>query len=58
MKMNKEWHIKNPMPKNPTFQQRMEWHLAHSKHCQCRPIPIRIQNEIKQRSLSTTLTRG
>jgi len=27
------------MPKNPTPQQRVEWHVEHAKHCQCRPIP-------------------
>jgi hypothetical protein len=32
MKTNKEWHTKNPMTKHPTFQQKLEWHLAHVKH--------------------------
>ena len=33
------WHEQNRMPKNPTAQQRVEWHIEHAKHCQCRPIP-------------------
>lgn len=33
-KINKEWHLAHPMPKNPTQEQRLKWHLEHSKHCQ------------------------
>jgi len=31
MKINKEWQLKNKMPKNPTFEERINWHIAHSK---------------------------
>ncbi len=51
MKINKEWHHKNPMPKNATLQQRVAWHLAHSKHCECRPIPLQLQNELKKNGI-------
>lgn len=37
-KTNRLWHEQNKMPKNPTIQQRAEWHLAHAKACECRPI--------------------
>jgi hypothetical protein len=37
--MNKDWHASNPMPKNPTLQQRIDWHREHQKHCACREIP-------------------
>lgn len=30
-KLNKEWHLKNKMPKNATFIQRVQWHLAHQE---------------------------
>lgn len=33
------WHQQNRMPKNPTPQERVEWHVEHAKHCRCRPIP-------------------
>jgi len=33
------WHEQNRMPKNPTPQQRVEWHIEHARNCQCRPIP-------------------
>jgi hypothetical protein len=29
----------NRMPKNPTAQQRIDWHVAHAANCACRPIP-------------------
>jgi hypothetical protein len=38
-KINAEWHKANRMPKNPTFNQRVEWHLAHVRFCECRKIP-------------------
>ena len=39
MKINKEWHKKNKMPKNPAFEQRVKWHLEHQKHCKCDQFP-------------------
>lgn len=37
--MNRVWHDTHPMPKPASLAQRIEWHLAHAKHCGCRPIP-------------------
>ena len=34
--INKEWHEANKMPKNASFEQRVEWHRAHLAHCGCR----------------------
>jgi hypothetical protein len=51
MKTNVVWHSKNNMPKNPTFDQRIEWHLAHSKNCACRPPGEKILEEIKKRNV-------
>ena len=48
MKINKEWHLKNKMPKNPTFEQRVKWHLEHAKNCTCRPIPDKLKEEMKK----------
>jgi hypothetical protein len=47
MTINKEWHLKNKMPKNPTAEQRIKWHIAHAKNCSCRPIPEKLAQEIK-----------
>ena len=51
MKINADWHSKNKMPKNPSLNQRIEWHLAHAKNCTCRPIDGKIWEEIKKRKL-------
>lgn len=40
MKINKEWHARNLMPKNASDEQRAYWHIEHMKHCACRkPTP-------------------
>jgi len=51
MAINAKWHTKNLMPKNPTLDQRIKWHLAHSKNCLCRPLGGKILEEIKKRGL-------
>ena len=48
-KLNKEWHRANRMPKNATIEERIAWHLEHSKYCGCRPIPGKLKAEIKKR---------
>lgn len=48
--MNAEWHLANKMPKNPTLEQRIAWHLEHQKHCHCREIPAKLLEEIKKRT--------
>jgi hypothetical protein len=51
MKINKKWHEKNIMPKNPTLEERMKWHLAHQKNCSCRPIPARLAEAMKKKGI-------
>lgn len=51
MSINREWHLANKMPKNPSLDQRIEWHIEHSKNCQCRPLDGKILEEIKKRGL-------
>jgi len=51
MKLNKAWHLKHPMPKNPTFDQRVKWHLAHQQNCSCRPIAGKLAEEMKERGI-------
>lgn len=45
---NKAWHEHNRMPRNPTFQQRVAWHVAHAAACGCRPMPPAIVELLKQ----------
>ena len=47
--MNEGWHSAHPMPKNPTIDERVDWHLEHAKDCGCRPIPETISQEIDRR---------
>lgn len=38
--INAEWHKAHPMPKKPSVDQRIEWHIAHAHNCTCRkPTP-------------------
>lgn len=49
MKINAAWHEKHRMPKNPTLDERIEWHIEHAKNCGCREIPKKLQEEIRKR---------
>jgi hypothetical protein len=46
MKINVEWHTINKMPKNPTMEQRVQWHVAHQKACNCREVPESVKREL------------
>ncbi|HEX5113035.1 MAG TPA: hypothetical protein VFV79_09315 [Saprospiraceae bacterium] len=48
MKINKEWHLKHKMPKNPTLEQRIAWHKEHQKHCACRDMPDQLKLIIRK----------
>ncbi|WP_170941599.1 hypothetical protein [Cellvibrio mixtus] len=48
-KLNAEWHRNNKMPTNPTLEQKLEWHLAHTKYCACRPMTQSLIDEMKKR---------
>lgn len=45
-KINAEWHLAHRMPKNPTTEQRLRWHIEHSRHCSCRPLTEKLKAEI------------
>jgi hypothetical protein len=51
MKLNKEWHLAHRMPKHPTEEQRLQWHIEHARHCQCREIPPKLKAELKRRKI-------
>lgn len=50
-KINAEWHLKHKMPKNPTMDERIKWHLEHQKHCSCRKISGKLAEEMKKRGI-------
>jgi hypothetical protein len=51
MTVNKEWHLKHVMPKNPTVEQKIAWHVEHQKNCACREIPPKLAEEMKKRGI-------
>ncbi|WP_116131566.1 hypothetical protein [Tropicimonas sp. IMCC34043] len=51
-KTNKDWHGDHPMPKNPTEEQRLAWHLDHAAHCGCRGIPGTILALMEERGIA------
>ncbi len=54
MKINKEWHEKHKMPKNASFDQRMEWHIKHLKYCHCYPVSEKLKEEMKEYKANKT----
>jgi hypothetical protein len=46
-KTNAEWHRANRMPKNPTEEQRVQWHAAHAEACGCRAVPPALAAKIR-----------
>jgi hypothetical protein len=53
MKINKVWHEKHRMSKNATLIQRINWHIAHAKHCGCRQMPASIVSALERKDLKT-----
>jgi hypothetical protein len=49
--MNKDWHKANMMPQKASLEERIRWHVAHAKICECRPIPVGVLAEIKKRKV-------
>jgi len=56
--MNAAWHQANPMPKNPTLDQRIAWHIEHAAHCACRPVPGRLAEEMRRRGIAVPAVKG
>jgi hypothetical protein len=49
--INAAWHRAHPMPKNPTLEQRVQWHLAHAAACSCRELPESMLREFEARGI-------
>jgi hypothetical protein len=56
--MNAAWHKQHPMPKNPTEEQRLKWHLAHARNCGCREIPLALMAKLKAERLKVTAKKS
>ena len=51
MRINKQWHEQNRMPKTPSLETRINWHLEHARECSCRPVPEKLLVEMRKRHL-------
>lgn len=49
MKMNKAWHEAHMMPKNPTLEERIAWHVEHARECGCREMPESVRKIINDK---------
>lgn len=54
MKLNKAWHEANRMPEKASFEQRVQWHLEHQKHCKCREIPAKLKEKMEALHIKTS----
>lgn len=52
MKINAVWHTAHRMPKNPTLDQRIDWHVKHARNCSCRELTSKLKEEIKKRNIT------
>ncbi len=43
MKINKEWHRTHKMQTKPSVEERIAWHLEHSKNCDCHKMPPQLE---------------
>jgi hypothetical protein len=50
-RLNKVWHATHRMPAKATPEMRIKWHLAHRKHCACRPIPAKLADVMKAKGI-------
>jgi hypothetical protein len=50
--LNRDWHHEHRMPVKASLEQRMKWHLEHADNCGCRPIPVKIAEEMERRGIS------
>jgi hypothetical protein len=48
-KTNSRWHAAHRMPRSPSLDQRVAWHVAHAAHCGCRPMPATVVAELQRR---------
>ena len=57
-RVNAAWHERHAMPKKPSLDERVAWHLAHAASCACRAIPKAMLKELKARGITPPVLRG
>gem|GEM_PF-1163274 len=53
LKLNRDWHYEHRISVNATMKPRLVWHLEHAKYFECRPIPIKVTDEIVKSGICT-----
>lgn len=48
MAINAAWHKTHLMPPRATPAQRLKWHEAHARHCDCRPLTAAMRTKLRQ----------
>lgn len=57
MPINAAWHVKHRMPERATPVQRLKWHEAHTKHCDCRPLTAAMHTKLKRAAAAAGKSR-
>jgi hypothetical protein len=52
--INADWHRAHKMPKNPTEEQRLAWHIDHARNCTCRDMPPTLRALAEARGIRLT----
>jgi hypothetical protein len=56
--MNVKWHGRHVLPKRASLEQRLEWHREHQAQCACRPIPLKLLEQMQPSSGKTAAAAG
>jgi uncharacterized protein YdhG (YjbR/CyaY superfamily) len=46
--MNSEWHKKHVLEKGASLEERIAWHREHQRRCACRPIPLKLLDQMRR----------
>jgi hypothetical protein len=57
MAINAAWHAKHRMPPNATPVERLKWHVAHAKHCACRPFTAGMRAKLQRAAAAAQASR-
>lgn len=49
--INREWHATHRLGDKASADERIAWHLEHTAHCRCRPIPAGVLKLMASRGI-------
>jgi hypothetical protein len=56
--MNREWHKQHKMPGTTTENERIEWHIEHTRNCSCRGFPEGLLPKLSEKQRAQIGQRG